>query len=96
MKNINWKVRVKNKTFWITLIPAILLLLQQVLAIFGVAIDISEFQSQILAVVGTVFMILSIIGVVNDPTTPGTNDSELAQTYVEPGKPATTDSDKAA
>ena len=35
MKNINWIVRIKNKNFWLTLIPAVLLLIQVVLAPFG-------------------------------------------------------------
>ena len=36
MRNINWLVRIKNKSFWIALIPAILLLIQVVAAVFGV------------------------------------------------------------
>lgn len=32
---INWKARIKNKNFWIALIPAILLLIQSVLTPFG-------------------------------------------------------------
>ena len=34
MKNINWVVRIKNKNFWLTLIPAVLLLIQVVVAPF--------------------------------------------------------------
>lgn len=33
--NINWKVRLKNKSFWLALIPAVLLLVQVVAAVFG-------------------------------------------------------------
>ena len=32
---INWKVRIKNKNFWIALIPAVLLLVQVIAAVFG-------------------------------------------------------------
>ena len=34
---INWTVRLKNKTFWLTAIPALLLLGSQILALFGVS-----------------------------------------------------------
>ena len=39
MKEINWKVRIKNKEFWITLIPAVLLLIQVVAAVWGYELD---------------------------------------------------------
>lgn len=35
MSKINWTVRVKNKAFWVALIPAVLLLVQVVAAVFG-------------------------------------------------------------
>ena len=84
MNNINWKVRVKNKWFWTTLIPLILLLIQQILGIFGIAIDVSVVQGQILAIVETVFLILGVLGVVVDMTTYGVGDSERAMGYEEP------------
>ena len=34
--NINWRVRIKNKAFWLALIPAVLLLVQVVAAVFGI------------------------------------------------------------
>lgn len=39
---INWLVRVKNKAFWVALIPAVLLLVQAVAALIGVSIDLGE------------------------------------------------------
>ena len=36
---MNWKVRIKNKTFWLTVIPAVLLLIQVVAAVFGYTLD---------------------------------------------------------
>ena len=33
--NINWKVRLKSKTFWLAMIPALLLLVQVVAAVSG-------------------------------------------------------------
>lgn len=83
---INWEVRVKNKAFWVALIPALLLLAQQVCAVFGVALDFSELQTQLVAIVGTVFTLLAILGIVTDPTTAGVGDSEQALAYTEPRK----------
>lgn len=82
--NINWKVRAKNKTFWLALIPAVLLLAQQVAGLFGVALDLGQIQDQLAAIVGTVFALLAIMGIVADPTTAGVGDSEQAMTYDEP------------
>lgn len=81
---INWKARVKNKEFWLALIPALLLLVQQVCAVVGVQLDFGELQARLVAIVGTVFAILAILGIVVDPTTAGLGDSEQAMTYTEP------------
>lgn len=81
---INWKVRVKNKAFWVALIPALLLLVQQVCAVFGVQLDFGDLRAQLVAIVGTVFAILAILGIVADPTTAGVGDSEQAMGYDEP------------
>ena len=82
--SINWRVRVKNKAFWVALIPALLLLIQQVCAVVGVQLDFGELQAQLVAIVGTVFAILAILGIVADPTTAGMSDSEQAMGYDEP------------
>ena len=81
---LNWKVRLKNKIFWITLVPLLLLLIQQVCAIFGVALDFGVLQEQLIAVIGTVFALLGLLGLVVDPTTEGIGDSERALGYEEP------------
>lgn len=86
--NINWKVRVKNKWFWITLIPLVLLLVQQVCGIFGVTLDLSQLNEQLVAIVGTVFAILAALGIVVDMTTDGIGDSERAMSYEEPFRKA--------
>lgn len=83
---INWTVRMKNKAFWITAIPAVLLLLSQVLGLFGISLDFTGLSNQLLAIVGTVFGLLALVGVVNDPTTSGTSDSDQALQYTEPKK----------
>lgn len=81
---INWTVRLKNKAFWISIVPAILLLAQQVCGMFGVKIEVAGLSEQLLAIIGTVFAILSLIGVVNDPTVASLSDSDQAMTYTEP------------
>ena len=83
---INWKVRVKNKTFWLALIPALLLLAQAVAAVFGLTLDLSEVGDRLLTVVNALFAVLATLGVVTDPTTSGAGDSALALTYDEPKK----------
>lgn len=82
--NINWRVRIKNKAFWVALIPALLLLIQQVCAVVGVQLDFGELQAQLVDIVGTVFTLLAILGIVADPTTAGVGDSEQAMGYDEP------------
>lgn len=81
---INWTVRLKNKNFWITLIPAVLLLVQMVLQVFGVNLDIGDIGNKLLIVVDAAFVVLSILGIVTDPTTAGISDSEQAMTYDKP------------
>lgn len=81
---INWEVRIKNKAFWMALIPMVLLLLQTVAAVFGFTLDFGELGNKLLAVIEVVFSLLALLGIVNDPTTASLSDSELAMTYDEP------------
>ena len=83
---INWKVRIKNKVFWLSIIPAILLLVQSVAAVFGYTLDFTDLSSKLIAVVEAVFVVLAILGIVADPTTAGMSDSRLAMTYEKPKK----------
>ena len=86
MTNINWKVRVKNKAFWVALIPAILLLVQVVAGVFGYTLDLGDLGNKLLEVVNALFAVLAILGIVTDPTTAGVSDSEQVMTYTEPKK----------
>lgn len=83
---INWTVRIKNKNFWLAVIPAVLLLIQTVAAVFGYALDVGDIGNRLIAVVNAVFGVLVILGVVNDPTTAGISDSKQAQNYITPRK----------
>lgn len=82
--NINWKVRIKNKAFWLSIIPALLLLVQQVCALFGVNVEVAGLSEQLMSIAGTVFAVLALLGVVNDPTTAKLSDSAQAMTYDKP------------
>ena len=46
---INWKVRIRNKQFWIALIPALLLLVQVVAAVFGFKLDFGDLGNKLIA-----------------------------------------------
>lgn len=81
---INWKVRILNKTFWLTLVPALALLLQTFLAVFNVKIELGETIDKLLVFINALFVVLVIVGVVNDPTTSGISDSSRAMTYERP------------
>ena len=83
---INLKVRLKNKVFWIAIIPAVLMLVQSVANVFGYTIELNMVESNLLDVVEAVFMVLGIVGIVADPTTAGIGDSENALTYDTPKK----------
>ena len=86
MKNINWMVRIKNKAFWVAIIPAILLLIQVIASVFGYTLDLGDLGNKLLDVVNAAFSVMVILGVVTDPTTAGLADSQQAMTYKEPKK----------
>lgn len=81
---INWQVRIKNKQFWLALIPAMLLLAQVVAAVFGYELDMGDIGNKLVDVVNALFAVLVILGIVTDPTTEGVGDSAQALTYTEP------------
>lgn len=85
-EGINWRVRIRNKWFWLTAIPLVLLLVQQVLVIFGITFDFGEIESQLVALVETCFLLLGLMGVTVDLTTQGFGDSQQALTYIYPRK----------
>lgn len=86
--NINWRIRAKNKNFWIAIIPAILLLIQAIAQVFGFTIDFGKLGNNLLDVVNAAFVVLSLLGIVTDPTTQGVSDSTQALLYTEPKKKA--------
>ena len=81
---INWKVRIKNKVFWLALVPAVLLLVQVVAAVFGIDLNLDALGDKLLAVVNALFAVLTILGIVTDPTTAAVSDSRQAMEYDKP------------
>ena len=53
---INWKVRINNKQFWMSLIPALALVVQAVAAVFGWELALG-------ALVAGVLMCVTIVGI---------------------------------
>lgn len=82
--NINWKVRLASKAFWVAIIPALLLLVQAIAAVFGYTLALDGIEARLLDLVNAVFAVLVILGIVNDPTTAGLSDSKLAMSYTKP------------
>lgn len=83
---INLIARIKNKSFWLSFIPAVLLLVQVVAAVFGYTLDLGDLGNKLLSVVNALFAVLCLLGIVVDPTTAGVSDSEEALSYTEPKK----------
>ena len=81
---INWTVRIRNKQFWVSVIPALALVIQAVAAVFGWTLDFTHITGRLIAVVDAVFALLVILGIVVDPTTAGVGDSMRAMGYEEP------------
>ena len=86
MTNSKWIVRIKNKNFWLAIIPAILLLVQVVGNVFGFTLDLGDLGNKLMEVVNALFAVLAILGIVTDPTTAGVGDSAQSMTYNTPKK----------
>lgn len=81
---INWRVRIRNKMFWLAIIPAVIVLIQTVASAVGFTIELGDIGDKLVDVVNAVFVVLAILGVVVDPTTAGVGDSTQALTYNYP------------
>ena len=88
---INWKVRMKNPVFWAQLATAIVL---PILAYLGLQwsdmtswVALGEILVQAVKnPVILVSVVVSVWGIVNDPTTAGLSDSKKAMGYQSPKK----------
>ena len=79
---INWKVRIRQPSFWIATIPVVITFVYSVLALVGIAPSITQdtVQNLFLALVA----VLAQFGIVVDPTTKGISDSDRAMKYNKP------------
>ena len=74
MKNLNLKIRLKNKTFIVTMMTTVIAFVYQMLAQFEIVPKVT--QDQTLQVVMLVVNILAGLGILVDPTTDGVKDSD--------------------
>lgn len=81
---INWKVRLRNKTWVASLLALIVTFVYNLLAMLEIVPAVSE--EWVMGIISTVLTLLTALGVLIDPTTQGVSDSERAMLYVEPGK----------
>jgi phi LC3 family holin len=81
---INWKVRLRNKTWVASLLALVVTFVYNMLAAFDVVPAVTE--EWVMGIISTVLTLLTALGVLIDPTTQGVADSDRAMMYVEPGK----------
>lgn len=81
---INWKVRIRNKTWLASLLALVVTFVYNLLAMLEIAPAVTE--DWVMGIISTVLTLLTALGVLIDPTTQGVQDSERAMLYVEPGK----------
>lgn len=74
--NINWKLRLQHKSFWVALIGLLVILSQQ--------LGIKFLPDNVADITNTILAIGVLVGVINDPTTAGLDDSAQALTYEAP------------
>ncbi|WP_307894472.1 phage holin [Bacillus swezeyi] len=84
MTKINWKVRLKKKTFLVALFSATLLFVQSIAAAFGY--DLTVFGNELTEKFNALLTLLVAVGVVVDPTNKGISDSDHAMEYEKPQK----------
>ena len=76
---INWKGRLKNKTFLVSMGALVISFVYEVLSMLQIVPAIAE--NEVLQLLYIVINILGVMGVIVDPTTKGIGDSERALTY---------------
>ena len=81
---INWKVRLKNKTWLLAFAGAIVAFVYQILGMLGAVAPIAE--DNVTQIIGLIINLLVALGIVQDPTTAGMSDSNEALSYSEPHK----------
>ena len=68
---IDFKARLTNKTWWVSIISALVLLSQQL------GLDLSQYIPQnYVDIINTVFLILTLLGITVDTSTEGISDNK--------------------
>lgn len=88
-KLVNWKVRFKNWGWVAGFISQILIVVQMIIVGLNsmgiIHFELTEaVKTYILTLANAIFVLLSMLGIVQDPTTKGYKDSENAMKYDEP------------
>lgn len=79
---INWRVRMRNPVFWMTLIPAVAAVVYTLMDACGAAPAFP--REEAVRYAGVVVTGLTALGVLVDPTTAGVGDSDRAMQYDTP------------
>ncbi len=79
---INWKVRFRNRLWLWSFLSAVTAMLFGFLSLCGIILPLS--QNTVLGILYQILSILSLLGVLIDPTTQGLSDSNRAMSYKEP------------
>lgn len=79
---VNWKVRFKNKVWLASFIGVVVSFVYSILGMFEIAPVVT--QNTVMSLVNQLLLLLSVLGVIVDPTTEGINDSKRAMGYEEP------------
>lgn len=74
--NINLKLRLQHKSFWVALVGLVVLLSQQ--------LGIKFLPDNVADITNTILAIGVLVGVITDPTTAGLGDSAQALEYTAP------------
>lgn len=86
---INWRVRFQNRSWVVAFFSQLLIIAQVVIAGLN-SLGVIHFQltdkivNDVMACLNAVFIVLSLLGIVQDPTTKGLGDSENALKYEKP------------
>lgn len=81
---INWKIRLQNKAWLLSMAVTIIAFIYQVLGLLGIVPAITE--DQLTQLITLLVNMLVCLGIVVDPTTAGLGDSSRAMNYKKPNK----------
>ena len=76
---INWKVRLRNRVWLASLLATVVAFVFDVLALMDIAPALTE--DTVMQAITALLTLLTALGVVIDPTTPGAEDSDRAMEY---------------